>query len=149
MRLLVAVDLLHDVAERVVLGAAEWAVRLSAKLDVGFVDEFEYSAYLIRDPRVRETVVGQWEAVQRRHEADLNELLKLVPEAARGDVRYLKGRASAALVEVAPEYDALVVATHGRTGLTHAFMGSVAERLVRTAPVPVIVTRLGPAGGDA
>ena len=34
--------------------------------------------------------------------------------------------------------DLLVVGTHGRRGLAHALIGSVAERLVRTAPVPVL-----------
>ena len=34
--------------------------------------------------------------------------------------------------------DAIVMATHGRTGLTHILMGSVAERVVRTAGCPVL-----------
>jgi len=37
--------------------------------------------------------------------------------------------------------DLLVVGTHGRTGLTHARMGSVAERVVRKAPCPVLTVR--------
>ena len=37
--------------------------------------------------------------------------------------------------------DLIVVGTHGRTGLRRAVLGSVAERLVRTAPVPVLVVR--------
>ncbi len=36
--------------------------------------------------------------------------------------------------------DLIVMGTHGRTGLSHALMGSVAERIVRTATVPVITT---------
>jgi nucleotide-binding universal stress UspA family protein len=31
--------------------------------------------------------------------------------------------------------------THGRTGITHMVMGSVAERVVRTAPCPVLSIR--------
>jgi hypothetical protein len=31
--------------------------------------------------------------------------------------------------------------THGRRGLSHMFLGSVAERLVRTAPCPVLTLR--------
>jgi nucleotide-binding universal stress UspA family protein len=34
--------------------------------------------------------------------------------------------------------DLIVMGTHGRTGLTHMFLGSVAERVVRTAPCPVL-----------
>jgi universal stress protein A len=37
--------------------------------------------------------------------------------------------------------DLIVIATHGRTGLKHLFMGSVAERVVRHAPCPVLVVR--------
>jgi nucleotide-binding universal stress UspA family protein len=38
--------------------------------------------------------------------------------------------------------DLLVVGTHGRTGFTHALMGSVAERVVRRAGCPVLTVRL-------
>ena len=141
-RLLVAVDLLHAQAHAVVAQASTWAASMGATLDLGFVDEYEYSAYLIRDPRVRETVIAQWEKVKANHEAELERLLGSIPAAHRGRVRYLEGKAAPALVEVAPEYDALVVATHGRKGLGHMVLGSVAERLVRMVPVPVVVLRL-------
>lgn len=39
------------------------------------------------------------------------------------------------------EADALVVGTHGRTGLSHLLLGSVAESLVRVATVPVVCVR--------
>jgi nucleotide-binding universal stress UspA family protein len=37
--------------------------------------------------------------------------------------------------------DLVVVGTHGRTGLEHALMGSVAERVVRRAHCPVLTVR--------
>ena len=37
--------------------------------------------------------------------------------------------------------DFIVMGTHGRTGLGHLLIGSVAERVVRTSPVPVITVR--------
>ena len=37
--------------------------------------------------------------------------------------------------------DMIVIATHGRTGLSHVFLGSVAERIVREAPCPVLTIR--------
>ena len=37
--------------------------------------------------------------------------------------------------------DLIVTSTHGRTGLAHLFMGSVAERVVRHAPCSVLVVR--------
>ena len=39
------------------------------------------------------------------------------------------------------DIDLIVLATHGRTGLPHIIMGSVAETVVRTAPCPVLTVR--------
>ena len=39
------------------------------------------------------------------------------------------------------EIDLIVLATHGRTGLSHVIMGSVAEAVVRTAQCPVLTVR--------
>ncbi|HET9200337.1 MAG TPA: YbaK/EbsC family protein [Dehalococcoidia bacterium] len=39
--------------------------------------------------------------------------------------------------------DLIVMGTHGRTGLSHALVGSVAEDTIRLAPVPVTVIRQG------
>jgi universal stress protein A len=44
-----------------------------------------------------------------------------------------------------PAYDLIVVGTHGRTGLSHVVMGSVAEKVVRHAPCAVLVVRARPA----
>jgi universal stress protein A len=41
----------------------------------------------------------------------------------------------------AEQVDWIIMATHGRTGLSHMFMGSIAERVVRTAPCPVLTLR--------
>lgn len=45
------------------------------------------------------------------------------------------------------EVDLIVMATHGRTGLEHALLGSVAERVVRTSEIPVLTIR-EPRPGD-
>jgi nucleotide-binding universal stress UspA family protein len=37
--------------------------------------------------------------------------------------------------------DLVVMGTHGRTGLDHYLVGSVTERVVRNAPVPVLTVR--------
>ena len=37
--------------------------------------------------------------------------------------------------------DLIVLSTHGRTGLSHVMIGSVAENVVRTAPCPVLTVR--------
>jgi len=46
---------------------------------------------------------------------------------------------SKVIVKVASEgYDLVVMGTHGRTGLPHLLLGSVTEKVVRTATVPVL-----------
>jgi nucleotide-binding universal stress UspA family protein len=49
----------------------------------------------------------------------------------------------AAIVEYAAAHhiDLIVVGTHGRGALGHLFLGSVAERVVRAAPCPVLAVR--------
>ena len=39
------------------------------------------------------------------------------------------------------DIDLIVLATHGRSGLAHVIIGSVAESVVRTAPCPVLTVR--------
>jgi nucleotide-binding universal stress UspA family protein len=53
------------------------------------------------------------------------------------------GRPAAEIVQAAKDFHAelLVVSTHGRTGLKHLLLGSVAERIVRYAPCPVLIVR--------
>lgn len=47
------------------------------------------------------------------------------------------------LEEMAEErVDLLVIGSHGRTGLTRLLLGSVAERLAREAPCPVMISRV-------
>ncbi|MBE7520609.1 MAG: universal stress protein [Thermoflexaceae bacterium] len=43
--------------------------------------------------------------------------------------------------------DVIVMATHGRSGISHALMGSVAEEVVRTSGRPVLVVRAQPPKG--
>jgi universal stress protein A len=56
-----------------------------------------------------------------------------------------EGAAWAAIVDAARDgnYDLVVVGTEGRTGLSRALLGSVAERVVRHAHCPVLVVRRG------
>lgn len=55
----------------------------------------------------------------------------------------LIGSAAKTVVEFAAreEVDMIVLGTHGRTGLPHALLGSVAERIVRLASCPTLVVR--------
>ena len=39
------------------------------------------------------------------------------------------------------EIDLIVIATHGRSGISHALMGGTAEKVVRKSPCPVLTVR--------
>lgn len=56
---------------------------------------------------------------------------------------FLMGPPAKRIVERAKEdgADLIVMGTHGRSGLGHLLIGSVAERVVRTAACPVLTTR--------
>jgi nucleotide-binding universal stress UspA family protein len=55
----------------------------------------------------------------------------------------IRGRPAPAIVEHAKNggFDLIVMGTHGRTGVSHVVMGSVAERVLRKAPCPVLTVR--------
>lgn len=57
------------------------------------------------------------------------------------DVEAHAGAAAEGILDAARKHhaDRIVVGTHGRTGLGALILGSVAERVVRTADVPVLV----------
>lgn len=48
------------------------------------------------------------------------------------------------IIRVAAEQESslIIIGTHGRTGLDHLIFGSTAERVVRSAPCPVMTVRL-------
>jgi universal stress protein A len=55
------------------------------------------------------------------------------------------GSAAASIVDYAREHgiDLILLSTHGRTGVSHLVMGSVAEGVLRHAPCPVLTLRVG------
>ncbi|MDQ2072023.1 universal stress protein [Haloarcula sp. H-GB4] len=55
-----------------------------------------------------------------------------------------------AILDAIEEADAdlVVIGTHGRTGIDRYLLGSVAEKLVRTSPVPVMTVRASDAGEE-
>jgi nucleotide-binding universal stress UspA family protein len=63
---------------------------------------------------------------------------------AQVTTRFVTGAPWHEVVELARadvSIDLIVIGTHGRTGLAHALLGSVAEKVVRHAPCPVLVAR--------
>jgi nucleotide-binding universal stress UspA family protein len=77
----------------------------------------------------------------------------LLPEAAAARVEVTRlvelGVPAQKILEAAraEQADLIVMSTHGRTGLGHLVLGSVAERVVRLAPCPVLTIR--PPGASA
>jgi len=65
--------------------------------------------------------------------------------AARVRSQVVLGRADQTICDEAEatEADLIVLATHGLTGLKHLLLGSVAERVVRLAPCPVLTVKAG------
>lgn len=62
----------------------------------------------------------------------------------------VRGTPYAQIREYVTEHDVdfIAMGTHGRTGLQRYLLGSVAEKVVRTADVPVLTVRLGSETGD-
>ncbi|MBX3269410.1 MAG: universal stress protein [Sandaracinaceae bacterium] len=60
------------------------------------------------------------------------------------DAKLVEGYPHPVIVDTAREIgaDMIVLATHGRTGLGHFLLGSVAEKVVRTSPIPVCSVRV-------
>lgn len=77
-------------------------------------------------------------------EENLRERLKDAAEAAV-DPKYLDkpkvalGNPAQAIVDEAAGYDMIVMTTHGRTGFSRFFLGSVSEKVLRMAHVPVLI----------
>lgn len=62
---------------------------------------------------------------------------------SRGRIILSEGSPFVELIRIAraEEVDLLVIGTHGRGAIAHMLLGSVAERVVRKAPCPVLVVR--------
>jgi nucleotide-binding universal stress UspA family protein len=74
-----------------------------------------------------------------------NQLGKIVPTIrdVRFEHRYLEGSPADEIVDFArrQNIDVIVIGTHGRTGLNHILMGSVAEAVIRRASCPVLTVK--------
>jgi nucleotide-binding universal stress UspA family protein len=72
---------------------------------------------------------------------DMERLIEpIAKEGVTASFRLRAGNPECVIVETArdEDVDLIVMATHGRTGLAHVLLGSVAERVLRLAACPVI-----------
>lgn len=75
------------------------------------------------------------------------ELQRVTDAGLTGDMLIIHGTPFYLILETAKTHqaDMIIMGTQGRTGLSHILLGSVAERVVRQAPCPVLVVRPTPA----
>ena len=130
-------------ARRAVDHAVELAADFDAHLYVVYVvDATAYGFADARSDLVRDALTDEGEAaVESAVEA---------AEAAGVEAEsvVVTGSPARDIVAYATDHgvDLLVVGTHGHRGLDRLLLGSVAERVVRTAPMPVLTVRGD--GGD-
>ena len=109
--------------------------------------------HVVPDPAmlIPEAAAFSVEAMQDQTDAmanDANVSLGKLPgegwENGRPVVRAVRvGTAFMEIIDYAKteDIDLIVIGTHGRSGLMHVLMGSVAERIVRKSPCPVLTVK--------
>ncbi len=140
-QILVAVDF-SDTSIRALQVARDIGTRLNANLHV-----VHFVPMRVMDMGME----GGVDFIEEMHQKDLEEscekLAAFVQEhtTAEDDVhQYTKsGEPSAEINTMAEETEAelIVIGTHGRTGLKHLLLGSVAESILRVADAPVLCVR--------
>lgn len=125
--------------------ALDLATRFGADLQV--VHVYQLPVYALPDGAM---MVGPEYTVRMTDE--LQRALKEFVEGREGGVtietHLVEGVPYREVTRLAEELEAdlVVMGTHGRTGLKHLLLGSVAERVVRTAKIPVITVPVPEAG---
>lgn len=117
------------------------AARLGAELDV--IHVFQLPAYTMPEGGFEFTLDIETE-LSNQLQQQLNELIKQPAEpAVKLTTALYEGIPYVEITRAAKERsaDLIVIGTHGRTGLAHLLIGSVAERVVRTSEVPVLSVR--------
>ena len=138
-RVLVPVDF-SDCSKKALQYAVPFAKQFGATLVLLYVVQ----PYL---PVPEMTMVDTDLLLSRAREGGAAELKKLRAEVADTDVpveTVLRvGRPDFEIVNAADELDAdaIILSTHGRTGLSRVFLGSVAEHVTRCARCPVLIVR--------
>lgn len=140
-RILVPVDF-SQASEKAMVHAAEFARAFGATIDLLHVWEtpkFLPPELVIASPGPQQTLA---ELAKTRAETELE---KFVEHAKQLGVEVSwahteEGSPAAKIVEEASAhaYDLVVLGTHGRTGVSRALLGSVAERVVRHSRRPVL-----------
>jgi nucleotide-binding universal stress UspA family protein len=104
---------------------------------------------LVQEPGVVQTVIDTHLSEAEKYLSTLTSSPEL--DGVPTETMVLSGPVASTLLAVArsSHADLVVLCSHGYTGMTHWVLGSVAEKVARHAPVPVLVLREGgpmPAG---
>lgn len=124
--------------------AAEHALKLAAAFDATvhliYVVDVQAAAGLFDAGGVDEEFVGRLEAAGGELLAETEELAE-ASESVQTAV--VKGRPAEEIIDYADDHGAelLAMGTHGRRGLNRFLAGSVTEKVLRLADVPVMTTR--------
>jgi universal stress protein A len=131
-----------EYSKQAIASALEWAKKFGAKLSILHVIELPpYPVEGYVPPNLSATFLDD---LERQAAADL---AQVVPEAEATNIAVARvtavGTPYRKIIETAEaeQVDLIVMATAGRTGLSHLVMGSIAERVVRTASCPVLTIR--------
>ncbi len=129
--------------------AAEKALELAAQLarQAGPAKILLVNAYAVPLELEALAIYGAkqvYEELAAESDKQLKEILeRLRKKGVSGESMGNHGRPEDVIVELARERkaDLIVMGTHGRTGVPHVLLGSVAERVIRNAPCPVITVK--------
>ena len=90
----------------------------------------------------------QWKEIEENRSLDAQKYLEQLIErldfkGAQLQTKVLSGKAADTLADYADgnDFDLIIIATHGRSGVSRWVWGSVAERILRSACVPVLMVR--------
>jgi len=135
--ILVGVDF-GDASARALALAGVMASGFKTRLRVIHAERFDPPAYFTVDQ------IAQLEAERRETQAAATEHLAQVAIGAAGypaEAVVVDAPSVEAILSESASADLIVLGTHGRRGPGRWWLGSVAERVVRAATVPVLVTR--------
>ena len=121
--------------------AMEFGHRLDADLHLVHVIQTPDYAYRVQAATAAPSLINMLDVQESATEAlnDAADRAKYVPGKIHTHV--VEGTNIAeAIADSAAKLgaDLIAIGTHGRTGLAHVFLGSVAERTLRSAPCPVL-----------
>jgi nucleotide-binding universal stress UspA family protein len=142
-RILVATDF-GEAADSALAYGRELARTFGAQLDVLHVADNVFAHAVSADGFVATYPAIQAD-IEEAARAELNRIVSGEDRAVLGARTIIRVSATPALaiIDYAREanIDLIVIGTHGRGAMAHLLMGSVAERVVRTAPCPVLTVR--------